>query len=298
MSNKQRLSGQALPCPRIWRRTALAICLPFLSAGSATSISPAMAQSEPAPSIEIAADIRVAPAVLTPLRIRVSRGGALSQQAMLLVHGLPPRVTLSEGRSFGAGVWTVPLANLSKLEIAPATGTGGRTDLTFELVTLDGKILAQAKATLHIAPPIAGSRKAPQDAAQNDAIALTAGPLGGGKPQMMESARESPASLGATTSQLPPEQIDRARKLVERGDEHMEAGKVASARLLYQSAAESGWAAAALALAATYDSSELARWKVIGGIQPDAALARKWYERAKQLGSPEADRHLQQLSTR
>ena len=297
MSNKQRLSGQALPCPRIWRRTALAICLPFLSAGSATSILPAMAQSESAPSIEIAADIRVAPAVLTPLRIRVSRGGALSQQAMLLVHGLPPRVTLSEGRSFGAGVWTVPLANLSKLEIAPATGTGGKTDLTFELVTLDGKLLAQAKSTLHIAPAIAGSRKAPQDATPNDVIALTAGPLAGGKP-LTESARESPASLGETTSQLPSEQVDRARKLVERGDEHMEAGKVASARLLYQSAAESGWAAAALALAATYDSSELARWKVIGGIQPDAALARKWYEKAKQLGSPEADRHLQRLSTR
>ena len=297
MSIKQRLSGQAPPCPRIWRRTALALCLPFLCAGSATSISPAMAQSEPAPSIEIAADIRVAPAVLTPLRIRVSRGGALSQQAMLLVHGLPPRVTLSEGRSFGSGVWTVPLANLSKLEIAPATGTGGKTDLTFELVTLDGKLLAQAKSTLHIAPPIAGSRKAPQDAAPNDAIALTAGPLAGGKP-LAEPARETPASLGETGSQFPSEQVARARKLVERGDEYMEAGKVASARLLYQSATESGWAAAALALAATYDSSELARWKVIGGIQPDAALARKWYEKAKQLGSPEADRHLQRLSTR
>lgn len=298
MSKKQRLSGRLLPFSQIWRRTALAICLPFLGAGSVTPILPAAAQSEaPPPSIEVATEITVAPAVRTPLRFSVSGAGAISHQAMMLVRGLPPGVTLSEGRSFSAGVWVVPLANLGRIEIAPAAGTSGKSEITLELITLDGKVLAEAKSTLRIAPAAAAPRKIPRDTARSDTVAPATGPLAG-KPQVTGTAGQSPANAGAIATQLTPEQVDRARKLMERGDAQMEAGKIASARLLYRSAAESGWAAGALALAATYDSTELLRSKVIGGIQPDFALAKKWYEKAKQLGSTEAERHLRQLSTR
>jgi TPR repeat protein len=53
-------------------------------------------------------------------------------------------------------------------------------------------------------------------------------------------------------------------------------------------------AAAALRLAATYDPVELPRLKV-HGVVADLALARKWYERARDLGAPEAASHLARL---
>ena len=277
MLTKHRLCQRFLRSPVAPRGAVMALWLAVCGAGSLVSAVTAAAQSGTgAPTIEVAAEIKVAPAVVTPLRIRV--GGTISKQTMLMVRGVPPRVTLSEGRSFGPGVWMVPLAGVGKLEIAPATGTSGRSDITLELIALDGKILADARTTLTIAPSAAAS-----EAPLNDRLALTAGSLAG-KPQV--------------TGALTRDETDHARMLVEKGDASMQSGKITSARLFYQSAAESGWAPAALALGATYDSVELSRSKIIGGIQPDLALARKWYEKAKELGSPEADRRLQQLGGR
>ena len=71
-------------------------------------------------------------------------------------------------------------------------------------------------------------------------------------------------------------------------------GKVASARLLFRQAAEADFAPAAMRLAATYDPAELSALKVLG-VSPDVAEARKWYERARELGAPEAEQRLASL---
>ena len=86
--------------------------------------------------------------------------------------------------------------------------------------------------------------------------------------------------------------------MMERGDASMDEGKITAARLFYQAAAEIGWAPAAFALANTYDGNELARTNVVGGVRPDPALAQKWYEKARELGSAEASRRLQAAETR
>jgi TPR repeat protein len=52
-----------------------------------------------------------------------------------------------------------------------------------------------------------------------------------------------------------------------------------------------------MALAGTYDPVELARLRV-AGVQPDVALARQWYEKARELGAKEADERLRQLGSR
>ena len=70
-----------------------------------------------------------------------------------------------------------------------------------------------------------------------------------------------------------------------------------SARLLFRRAAEKGYAVAAIRLAATYDPVELSRL-ALEGIAADQAEARKWYERASELGSPEADERLARLGAR
>ena len=47
-------------------------------------------------------------------------------------------------------------------------------------------------------------------------------------------------------------------------------------------------------LAATYDPRELARAGV-QGLLPNVEEARKWYERARELGAPEAEERLARL---
>jgi hypothetical protein len=246
------------------------------------------------PGIEIPAEIIVTPAVVTPLPIKISRTETLTSQAMLMVRGLPPRVTLSEGRSFSSGVWAVPLSSVGKIELAPAQGTGGRADLNIQLVTLDGAVLAEAKSTLFIVPPELTQQTSP--ARKGESTVMTVAPLPG-RSQVSEQPLREPASLGKARG-LTQDELENARKLVQKGDGNMQEGKIAAARLFYRSAAENGYAPAALALGATFDARQLARSKVAGGIQPDPAEARKWYEKARELGSAEAERRLQDLATR
>lgn len=85
--------------------------------------------------------------------------------------------------------------------------------------------------------------------------------------------------------------------LVERGRDHFEAGDLAAARLFFRRAASAGDAAAALAMGATYDPDVLAK-RLILGIESDAGAARMWYEKARELGSPEGPRRIEMLAQR
>jgi hypothetical protein len=89
----------------------------------------------------------------------------------------------------------------------------------------------------------------------------------------------------------------RALQFLRRGNERLVEGQVAPARGLYERAADMGLAEAAMALAATYDAAELTL-PHLRGIAPDAKEARRWYERARELGAPDAERRLQRLETK
>jgi uncharacterized protein len=84
-------------------------------------------------------------------------------------------------------------------------------------------------------------------------------------------------------------------ELVKRGKDFMASGDLAAARVVLQRAAESRDAEAALALAATYDPVILRQLKVYG-FAADVDMARTWYERATEFGSPEAPRRLEMLT--
>jgi len=94
-------------------------------------------------------------------------------------------------------------------------------------------------------------------------------------------------------------QIDRDElaDLVKRGEDFIATGDLASARLVLQRAAESGDARAALALAGTYDPNVIERLG-IKGIAADVGLALTWYGKARDFGSAEAPRRLEQLASR
>ena len=87
----------------------------------------------------------------------------------------------------------------------------------------------------------------------------------------------------------------RAERLLVRGDEYLANGSVISARAFFERAAAAGLAAGALRLAATYDPGELQRLQALR-VVPDPALARRWYERARELGAPDAVERLARLS--
>jgi TPR repeat protein len=88
---------------------------------------------------------------------------------------------------------------------------------------------------------------------------------------------------------------DELAFLVRRGEIFINSGDVAAARLMLQRAAEAGDVHAALALASTFDPNTIQELG-IQGLTADEAMARLWYERAAQFGSPEAPQRLQQLA--
>jgi hypothetical protein len=83
--------------------------------------------------------------------------------------------------------------------------------------------------------------------------------------------------------------------LLKRGKDLIATGDLAAARLMLRKAADANNAEAALALAATYDPFVLRELKVYG-FTPDAVMARVWYEKAIELGSPAAPRRLEMLT--
>ena len=80
------------------------------------------------------------------------------------------------------------------------------------------------------------------------------------------------------------------------GVELMTYGEVTAARAMFQRVAEAGEGAGAFALAETYDPLVLGGLRLREKIMPDVALARTWYEKAKNLGSLEARDRISRLA--
>ena len=102
---------------------------------------------------------------------------------------------------------------------------------------------------------------------------------------------ESPAP--ETARRMDPKEI---AALIKRGEELLSNGDIAAARLLLQRAAETHDARAAFVLAGTYDPMLIGQISRGGG-GSDVALARVWYQRARDWGSPDAPRQLEALTS-
>ena len=106
----------------------------------------------------------------------------------------------------------------------------------------------------------------------------------------------SAAARSRAPQTSPPRQKPLAEQLLAQGERYLSQGTVAGARLFFRQAAEAGLAIAAMRLGATYDPNELSKLKV-QGLVADVAEARKWYERARELGAPEAEQRLARLGS-
>src|SRR5262249_22965865 len=85
--------------------------------------------------------------------------------AYVRIRGLPPAVALTEGHAIAPGVWAVPLSALSGLAAIVPIGAQGGAEITIDLVSLDGNVLAQAKTTMRItaAQPAPAARVAARE---------------------------------------------------------------------------------------------------------------------------------------
>jgi TPR repeat protein len=92
------------------------------------------------------------------------------------------------------------------------------------------------------------------------------------------------------------EEVSVVTAKMKIGVELMTYGEVTAARTMFQRVAEAGDGAGAFALAETYDPLVLGGLRLREGIMPDLALARAWYERARDLGSLEARDRISRLA--
>jgi hypothetical protein len=102
------------------------------------------------------------------------------------------------------------------------------------------------------------------------------------------------AAAPVPTVHLEPSDVAR---LLKHGEEFLANQDIIAARAVFERLADDGEAQGAFALAETYEQSTLARLGV-KGLAPDLAAARTWYERAKALGSTEAQHRLDLLAAR
>jgi len=230
------------------------------------------------PVITIAARILAPPTARTPLAIVVASEGGLPRNTYLRIRGLPQTVALSEGHAIAPGVWAIPLSVLPVLAAIVPIGAQGTSEIIIDLVSLDGRVLAETKTSLVIPvvnqpPPASASAPA--------------------SPQVGSAALASPAHVAAPN----PGDRERALSFYSKGLELQERGDVDAARKFFERAADLGLSQGAMALATSYDPNELAKLKVVG-LQANAATARKWYDRAAELGAAEAGERLHRLGAR
>jgi hypothetical protein len=82
-----------------------------------------------------------------------------------------------------------------------------------------------------------------------------------------------------------------AKDMQAKADRLIEKGDIVAARALYQRAAEMGSGSAALTLAATYDPNRLWSFGALGMVG-NRERAKQWYQRASELGQPDAKARL------
>ena len=241
------------------------------------------------PNIGVTSAILAEPASQVSLAIQVGPPGAVPANSFIRLRGLPPSVSLSEGHAIGPGSWAIPLFGLATLKANIPAGVSGRSELIVTLVAVDGALLAEVRTALVVGPAAmlapAERAAAPMPEAKLANSLTPPMPVPAGRPDRNSAPR--PPELSA-------DDRARAEKLVVQGERFLAGGNVALAREFFRRAADTGFAQAAIRLAATFDPTELSRLQV-QGVVPDRAEARKWYERARELGAPEAEERLARL---
>jgi hypothetical protein len=288
-----------------WRRKLGNLLLAGCGAGLWLAQADLAAQGrKPAPTLVVASQLWLKPGTETPFEVRAVPGEAVPPSSVIVIRGVPEGMRFSEGRQFGAGVWVLPAVRLPSLKLHTPTDITSGGMLTIILTGLDGVPLAQTQVTVISLPPGTEEPPAPPPA-PSPGSALAAAPVTpppqNDPPTSSTAASEptaAPAPAPAPAAKAAPENRPALLMLLDKGKESLRHGNILIARQFFERAATKGLAEAALALATTYDPRELPRMTGGADVVPDAAIARKWYEKARELGSPDAAARLSELGRR
>jgi hypothetical protein len=252
------------------------------------------------PQLAVGPSLEVAPSVPTEFYVRV--GGppdALPPRSYIRIENLPRSVTLSEGQKSVTGAWLVPLSALEVLRLTAPEGIGQGSEFVVDLVAGDGSVLAERTVALEVTRAVVATDKNEDDgvvppSAIATSISVATAPTAAHASASPSDRAKSLAPVRPTPTR---EEREQGERLLSRGDRHVTDGNIAIARQFFIRAAELGLPIAAWRMAETYDPMALTRANV-RGLVPDPVEARKWYERALNLGMPEANARLQRLDTR
>lgn len=183
----------------------------------------------------------------------------LDQGGLVVVSGFADGTTLSAGKPIAKNNWWLSAADLEHAVVQPPPHFVGAMDVTVELRLADTALRDRRTLRFEWVDAAPAEAKPKSDAARSFAP-------------------------------------DEIAAMLKRGDDLIASGDLAAAQLVLRPAAEAGDARAAMTLAGTYDPMTLEKLGV-HGFSADVALARHWYEKAKQLGSPDASRRLEMLAS-
>lgn len=292
------------------------ICSVFIVLVSASSIS--VAED---PTVIVAKRVLLEPAAEMPFPIHIKNRDELPKNSFLRIRGDLSGLNLSQGHRISASAWAIPIGKLAELTIKLEAQLASPRQLRVLLVALDGssfRSFAITDVTLYGSAAQLAADKPPGKQRQTLALLQTPPnlPIGSERKDKSQTERilppsgrrDSPksASRAPITTPIPPtapapraamSPTDRAKAvaLLKRGQAMLTNGDVNSARLFFGRAVRIGLGQAALAMAETYDPDELRRLGVLG-IQPNLAEARKWYEKAQELGEGQAEARLSRLN--
>ena len=193
-----------------------------------------------------------------PLPLGISVKDASGAETVT-VAGLANDAELSLGTSLGAAGWRVPAHDLDK------TFVGARGDF---VGIMDAMVILRSSG----------------------------GELLDSQAVRFEWIQEKREDLEPKIGPSEPMNSEQIAALIKLGQDLLKHGDIASARLLLKRAAIEGNAQAAFELGLTFDQPLLAQ-SGAPGFGPDVGQARGWYERAIKLGSIEASRRLERLSS-
>jgi len=205
-----------------------------------------------------------------------------SQQLALKISGLPKSAYLSAGTKISDTTWLLKDGEEHGINLIVPSSDTAKFDVSVAAIeTKTGELAAPVKemtvalndASLQIAPASAPPENSMIKVGEPDPGVAAAIPQA--QPQeTIEPQAQPPAAVAKPV--LPAE----VSGLLEKGDSLFKAGDLVIARQFYARAFQMGAADGAVGVARTYDPAIYTQMNV-QGIQPDAAMAAQWYEKAK-----------------
>jgi hypothetical protein len=132
-----------------------------LEAQQTSTPSPAAETLQPKQDVEALSVTRTVPSTIeaeagkeSPFSITLNSADP-PPRSIITIQGLPEGTTLSDGRPYGDGGWTLKPDEVSDLRLRLPKGVSGHTNLRIALVGADGSPIAGAATQLNVAnPPI------------------------------------------------------------------------------------------------------------------------------------------------